>query len=162
MEQIPALIVDNYIELNGETAVGISGNLNGTVIHGNTAAIHADAAKADLLSAGITVGASHFLVFQNKVMGEATSAIRIGGNVQGLSRIANVLKANDITKTEPFAAHVLLDPAAQYNTAVGNSGTVIDGGANNRITGFTPVQGGVGQAVSDAEQSWHDVTESLL
>jgi hypothetical protein len=127
----------------------------------NTAVIHADPAKADLLSGGITVGTSHFVVFQNTVMGEATSGIRIGGNALGLPRINNVLKANNITKMSPFRAHVLLDEAAQHNTIVGDTGTVIDGGADNAITGFRPVRGGVGQAVSDAEQYWHDVIEIL-
>jgi hypothetical protein len=161
MQHIPTLIADNYVELNGETAVGISAALNGTVIQGNTAVIHADAAKVDLLSGGITVGTSHFVVFQNTVMGEASSGIRIGGNALGLPRINNVLKANNITKMSPFRAHVLLDVAAQHNTIVGHTGTVIDGGTDNAITGFMPVQGGVGQAVSDAEQFWHDVTEIL-
>ncbi len=55
----------------------------------------------------------------------------------------------------------MLDIAAASNTIIGNSGTVIDNGHDNNITGFKPVKGGVGEDVSEAEQYWHDVPEAL-
>ena len=41
---------------------------------------------------------------------------------------------------------------------VGNSGSVIDDGVDNMVTGFGPVRGGVGGAVSEAVQRANDLS----
>src|SRR6266568_3462396 len=161
---VPVVITDNYIELNGRNSQGIIGAMNGTSVVGNTVVVHADAAATtDLLSTtgGILVAQSHEVVLRNWIMGEGWNAIRIGGNTFGLSRIDNVAQGNNISGFDAFSSDFLLDIAAASNTIIGNSGTVIDNGHDNNITGFKPVKGGVGEDVSDAEQYWHDVTEAL-
>src|SRR6266702_4998603 len=161
---VPVVITDNYIELNGRNSQGIIGAMNGTSVVGNTVVVHADAAATtDLLSTtgGILVAQSHEVVLRNKIMGEGWNAIRIGGNTFGLSRIDNVAQGNNISGFDAFSSDFLLDIAAASNTIIGNSGTVIDNGHDNNITGFKPVKGGVGEDVSEAEQYWHDVPEAL-
>ncbi len=161
---VPVVITDNYIELNGRNSQGIIGAMNGTSVVGNTVVVHADAAATtDLLSTtgGILVAQSHEVVLRNWIMGEGWNAIRIGGNTFGLSRIDNVAQGNNISGFDAFSSDFLLDIAAASNTIIGNSGTVIDNGHDNNITGFKPVKGGVGEDVSEAEQYWHDVPEAL-
>src|SRR3989442_622266 len=161
---VPGVITDNYIEPNSRNSQGIIGAMNGTSVVGNTVVVHADAAATtDLLSTtgGILVATSHQVVLRNKIMGEGWNAIRIGGNTFGLSRIDNVAQGNNVSGFDAFSSDFLLDVAAAFNTIVGNSGTVIDNGHDNNITGFKSVKGGVGEDVSDAEQYWHDVTELL-
>jgi hypothetical protein len=55
-------------------------------------------------------------------------------------------------------ADVWLEPASHDDTLVGNNGSVIDDGVNNDVTGFGPVKGGVGDAVSQAVQYAGDLT----
>ena len=163
-QHVHLLIADNYIELNGQNSQGIISAMNGSVVEGNTVVVHADpTVTTDLLSTtgGILVGTSHQVVLRNKIMGEGWNAIRIGGNTLGAPRIDNVAIGNNISGFNAFSSDFLLDLAAAFNTIVGDSGTVIDNGEDNKITGFKPVKGGVGQDVSDAEQYWHDVTEVL-
>jgi hypothetical protein len=74
----------------------------------------------------------------------------------------NVGIANNITHFQAFnngfdrCAEVWLEPAS-YNTIVGNSGSVIDDGVNNDITGFGPPKGDVGDAVSQGVQYASDL-----
>ncbi len=164
LHHVPVLISGNYIELNGRTSMCISSAMNGATVEGNTVVVHADptATTGQLsTSGGLLIAASHEVVLRNKIMGEAWNAIRIGGNTVGLSRIDNVSIGNNISGFNAFSSDFLLDIAAAFNTIVGNSGTVIDNGHDNNITGFKPVKGGVGEDVSDAEQYSHDVTELL-
>src|SRR6266568_2036659 len=163
-QHVHLLIADNYIELNGQNSQGIISAMNGSVVEGNTVVVHADpTVTTDLLSTtgGILAATSHQVVLRNKIMGEGWNAIRIGGNTLGAPRIDNVAIGNNISGFNAFSSDFLLDLAAAFNTIVGDSGTVIDNGEDNKITGFKPVKGGVGQDVSDAEQYWHDVTEVL-
>jgi hypothetical protein len=161
---IPTAISDNYVELNGRTSLGISSAMNGAILEGNNVVVHAlSAGTTNQLSTtgGIIAAASHQLIFRNRIMGEGWNAIRIGGNVVGLARIDSVAQANNISGFKAFSSDFLLDGFSAFNTIIGDSGTVVDNGTNNAITGFRPVKGGVGDAVSEAEQYRHDVTEVL-
>lgn len=170
-QHVHLLIADNYIELHGVNSMGIIAAQNGAAVVDNTVVVHADPTQTtDLVSTtgGIMAATSHQVVLRNKIMGEGWNAIRIGGNTLGAPRIDNVAIGNNISGFNAFTSgsdfsgsDFLLDVASASNTVVGNSGTVIDNGKDNKITGFKPVKGGVGQDVSDAEQYWHDVTEVL-
>ena len=134
MQHIPTLIADNYVELNGETSVGISSAFNGAVVQGNSVVIHADPTKAALLSGGVTVATSHQVILNNRIAGKATYAIRIGGNVV-MPRIHNLVQKNKMKPATftAFSSDYLLDVEAAFNTIEGKFGTVIDNGHDNTI-----------------------------
>jgi len=166
---IPVLIEDNTIELgdpgytgsNATSPMGLIDIWNGAFIADNVITLHGHSVsttKRTDTSGGILATASHQVLFHNTVMGEGCNAIRIGGTVDGQERLDNVGKANNVLAFQAFAggyakcADVWLEPASHDNVMVGNSGTVIDDGVNNNVTGFAPVKGGVGVEVSEASQ----------
>jgi hypothetical protein len=172
-ETIPVVIDNNTIEL-GDPAesgaatppMGIVNIWNGAVITNNTITVHGHGASTtDRLSTsgGILATTSHQVLKHNTVSGEGCNAIRIGGTNDGQERFGNVGIANNITHFQALSggfnkcADVWLEPASHDNTIVGNNGSVIDDGVNNDVTGFGPVKGGVGDAVSQAVQYERDL-----
>ena len=173
---IPVLIERNTFELGdasytGSDAtppMGIVDIWNGAVFDHNSISIHGHAVSTTSrlsTSGGFLATSSHQVLMHNTVSGEGCNAIRIGGTVDGQERLDNVALANNITHFDAFTggyakcADVWLEPASHDNTVVGNSGSVIDDGVDNNVTGFAPVKGGVGSAVSEAQQ---DVEEAGL
>jgi hypothetical protein len=168
LETIPVVIDNNTIELGdlSETGpatspMGIVNIWNGALITNNAITVHGHArSTTDRLSTsgGILATTSHQVLKHNTVSGEGCNAIRIGGTSDGQERFDNVGIANNIIHFQPFnggfdkCADVWLEPASHDNTMVGNSGSVIDDGVNNEVTGFGSVMGGVGDAVSQASQ----------
>jgi len=167
-ETIPVVIDYNTIELSDPAEsgaatppMGIVNIWNGAVITNNTITVHGHSASTtDRLSTsgGILATTSHQVLKHNTVSGEGCNAIRVGGTNDGQERFGNVGIANNITHFQAFSggfnkcADVWLEPASHDNTMVGNNGSVIDDGVNNDVTGFGPVKGGVGDAVSQAVQ----------
>ncbi len=159
LPMIPALITGNTIELHGKTALGIANIWNGAVLTENAIILHADAgsttSRADT-SGGILAATSDQILMHNRFAGEACNAIRLGGNTEGLERRYNVAMANHVEGFQPFVggftkcAAYWLEPGEHDDTVVGDAGTAIDDGADNRVTGLRPVKGGVGSAVSGA------------
>jgi hypothetical protein len=167
LQMIPALVTGNSIELNGVTSMGIVNIWNGAVITGNTITVHGDLASTkDRLSTsgGILATTSDQVLMHNRFAGEGCNAIRIGGTADGQERRDNVAIANNITHFQAFVggfgkcADLWLEPGTHDNTVVGNSGGAIDDGVHNKVTGFSPVKGGVGKAVSEAEHDAHDAS----
>lgn len=175
-QMIPVLITNNTIDLGDPNSdptlpvrtppMGIIDIWNGALITGNTITVHADITSTVgrlSTSGGVMATASFQVLTHNTVMGEACNAVRIGGTVDGQERRANVGIANNLTKFQAFTggfnrcADVWLEPASHDNTMVGNSGSVIDDGVDNTVTGLMPVKGGVGVAVSEAEHYANDV-----
>ena len=166
LQMIPALVTGNYIELNGVTSMGIVNIWNDAVITGNVITVHGDLASTkDRLSTsgGILATTSRQVLMHNRFMGEGCNAIRIGGTAEGQERRDNVAIGNNISLFQPFiggfakCADIWLEPASHDNTVVGNNGSAIDDGSHNNITGLRPIEGGVGQAVSEAEHDAHEM-----
>jgi hypothetical protein len=169
VSMIPVLIQDNTIELgdptytgaNATSPMGLIDIWNGAVIADNVITVHGHSVsttKRTDTSGGILATTSHQVLFHNTVGGEGCNAIRIGGTLDGQERLDNVGKANNVLAFQAFTggyvkcADVWLEPASHDNVMVGNSGTVIDDGVDNKVTGFAPVKGGVGAEVSEASQ----------
>lgn len=114
-------------------------------------------------SGEILATTSHQALLHNRIIGEGCNAIRFGGTADGQERRENVAIGNNVSRFHAFeggfakCADYWLEPASQDNTVVGHSGTTIDEGMDNKVTGLTPVPGGVGGEVSDAEQDAHEV-----
>jgi hypothetical protein len=167
---IPVLITDNVIELNGATSMGIVNIWNGAVLTGNRITVHTDINKVvDRLSTsgGILAAGSSQILMHNRIEGEGCNAIRYGGTMDGQERFGSVSKANNVAHFSPFeggfdkCATFWLEPASHDNVVVGDSGSAIDEGINNKVTGLQPVSGGVGQAVSAAVHTAAERTEEL-
>jgi hypothetical protein len=182
LEMIPAVIENNTIELGdpveddptvscGNTApstppIGIINIWNGALLTHNTITVHGHpCATTDRLSTsgGILATTSRQVLTHNKISGDGCNAFRIGGTVDGQERFGNVAIGNNLTHFTAFSGgfnrcvDVWLEPASHDNTVVGNAGTVIDDGVNNKVTGFGPVKGGVGDDVSDAVNYANDL-----
>jgi len=167
---IPVLITDNVIELNGATSMGIVNIWNGAVLTGNRITVHTDIAKVvDRLSTsgGILATASNQILMHNPIEGEGCNAIRYGGTTDGTERFGNVSKANNVSHFAAFeggfekCATYWLEPGSHDNVVVGNSGSAIDEGIKNKVTGLRAVSGGVGQAVSAAVHTAAERMEEL-
>lgn len=99
---------------------------------------------------------------QNKISGSGRIAFWLSGynysqdpDYGGSAIYTNheTIQANNINKFTPNICHFLLDVGTHDNLIVGSGmghNTYIDYGTNNRITGVTPMSGGIGQALSDA------------
>ena len=170
IRMIPVLISDNTIELNGVTSMGIVNIWNGAVMTGNRITVHTDIASVkDRLSTsgGILATTSNQILMHNRIEGEGCNAIRYGGTTDGQERFGNVSKANNVSAFQPFeggfekCATFWLEPASHDNVVVGNSGSAIDDGIDNKVTGLTAIAGGVGQAVSGAVHTAADTIEQL-
>jgi putative cofactor-binding repeat protein len=171
---IPVVIDNNTIEVGDPSETGLATSpmgiiniWNGALITNNTITVHGHSASTtDRLSTsgGILATTSHQALKHNTVSGEGCNAIRIGGTVLGQERVGNVGIANNITHFQAIdtgfanCTDVWLEPASHDNTIVGNSGSVIDDGVDNSVTGFGPVKGGVGGAVSQAVQDVNDLS----
>ncbi len=167
---IPVLITDNAIELNGVTSMGIINIWNGAVLTRNRISVHSDiAAVTDRLSTsgGILATTSNQILMHNRIEGEACNAIRYGGTTDGQERFGNLSKANHVSHFLPFeggfekCATYWLEPGSHDNVVVGDSGSVIDDGVDNKVTGFRAVAGGVGQAVSAAVHTAAERSDEL-
>lgn len=159
LDHIPVRVTNNYIELQGRTSMGIITIWNGAVLQGNTITVHADITRTTNrlnTSGGFLATTSDQVLRHNTIIGEGCNAIRIGGTTDGQERRDNVALANNISHFQAFkggfenCADYWLELASHDNTVVGNSGSAIDHGVDNKITGLDPVAGGVGGAVSDA------------
>lgn len=167
---IPVLIQGNRIELNGVTSMGIINIWNGAILEGNTVVVHADkAATKDRLSTsgGIFATTSRQVLMHNRIIGEGCNAIRIGASMEGGGRFDNVAVGNNISGFSAFVGG--FDECVDYwlasdshdNTVVGNSGTAVDNGTGNKVTGLRSVGGGVGGSVSDAAQAAAQVSQDV-
>jgi len=167
---IPVLIANNHVELNGVTSMGIINIWNGAILEGNTIRVHTDKASTrDRLSSsgGIFATTSRQALLHNRIIGEACNAIRIAATGEGGGRFDNVAIGNNISGFSAFAdgfnecVDYWLASDSRDNTVVGSSGTVIDNGVGNKVTGLRAVSGGVGEAVSDAAQAGAQASQDL-
>jgi hypothetical protein len=101
---------------------------------------------------GIGSSANNNYYGQNKIRGTGSTAINLYTGGLG-SAYKETLQANNINNFTPDICHFFLGPMTHDNLIVGSgmgTNTYYDLGTNNRITGVTPLPGGIGQHIIDA------------
>ncbi len=123
------------IVLNGDTFVSAEVNaVQNSVVENNQVTMH------NSVYGGISIYglASHNYVGHNHILGDGGYALQIVGfDVIGSAAVSNAFVANNTTGFRGSIADVFFDVNAMNNTLIGRSGTVIDLGVGNLITGFT-------------------------
>ena len=127
-------------EADGILAVGNPANpVNNSVIEGNDITMHHS------VFAGISFygDVSHTFVRANKITGNGAFALQVARFPEGGTALSNTFAGNNIAQFEADIADVFLDVTSTKTMINGYSGTVIDLGVENLITGFT--KRGIGQ-----------------
>ena len=101
------------------------------------------------------------LIANNNVAGDGAYALDISPFVGDEVTESTVFRGNNVSHFHSTIADVFLDYVARDTVLVGNSGTVIDNGADNRITGFTPMRGGAGPEIQAAQQQKRELLQTL-
>jgi hypothetical protein len=126
------------IILLGSNSLGFPAPVQNTVVEKNRVTM------VNTLFGGISLyGAvqdSH--VGQNEILGSAAFALPIFGFLPEDKAVSNAYAGNNVSHFQSSIADVFFDQNTEDNTLVGHSGSVIDLGNGNRITGYT--KGGPG------------------
>ena len=101
------------------------------------------------------------LIANNKVAGDGGFAFGILPFFGDEVADGTVYSGNNISRFHATDADVFLDYTAQNTVFVGDSGTVVDLGAGNRITGFTNMAGGAGSSMRAAQQQKRTLLQAL-
>ena len=159
--QAPVYISHNTVICDNQLADGITlAQIEGPVVTQNHVIMH------DVFFGGISVfdQVSNAYVGQNSVEGAGAYALGIEflGFAAPVDRF-NSFVGNNIVSFRSTLADVFLDATAEKTVLVGNSGTVIDLGSNNRITGFTQLGPGsaLGQQIREASQGKRALLQAL-
>jgi len=152
----PILVSDNHVEVHGQEFSGSMGIVvlaGFSHVEGNTIVIN----SATGIGVGVLIRGTNGAVLRNRILGGGVNAIRFDAPA-GLftGAINTVAVGNNISGFAASQADYLFRAGSRGNTVVGNSGTALDLGTNNRATGQAPVKGGVGDDVSDAVGPWSD------
>lgn len=101
-------------------------------------------------------------VGQNRILGDGPFALQVSTEVAGDNAVSNTFAGNNISGFQSTIADVFFDINSMNNVLVGNSGSVIDLGIGNQITGFTKGDGGaaLGQ-LKDAQATMRDTLRWL-
>lgn len=161
------LVTRNEIVVEDPSADGILGfgtegfgfgPLTGAVIVKNDIALRPG-------RAGVAVGgiASDSYIGQNRIVGTALAALVLYDTSQfePNSDVGfNTLVGNNIARVDSSFADVFLDVLTHDTVLKGDSGTVIDLGTNNRVTGFSPGGPGTGQQLREAVKRRNDALKA--
>lgn len=149
-------IVENTITCNGRDQVGILGEgytLQTPAKTWNNLTIFGNAVSIENGRIGLRIAdVYNATVVENKIDGSAMWGLYVGGVDQFLpgNTDFNTFIANQLSRLHASIAQVYFDYDTHSNTLVGFSGSVIDLGMGNRITGKPhSVSGGVGPKVSE-------------
>ena len=105
---------------------------------------------------------SQAYVGQNAIEGRSFSALG-AYNVNDSSDLAfNAYIGNQIATFEPTVAHIVLDSGAHDNVVTGFSGSVLDFGVNNHVTGFNANGVGVGALISEAKRRRNEANQATM
>lgn len=152
----PILVSDNYVEVHGEAFNGSTGIVilaRGSHVERNTIVV----GSATGLGAGMLLRGVGGAVLHNRILGAGVNTIRFDApSATFTGAIDTVAIGNNISGFAASQADYLFRAGSRGNTVVGDSGTVLDLGTDNRATGQGPVAGGVGDDVSDAVGPWSD------
>jgi hypothetical protein len=159
--QAPVYISQNTVICDNPLADGIGvTQIDGPVVTGNHVVMH------DVLYGGIGLydQVSNANVGQNRVEGAGAYALDIyfGGWGAPVDR-CNTFVGNNIAGFHSSLADVFLDTTAEETVLVGDSGTVIDLGSKNRITGFTKLgpDSTLGQQIRKAAERKRELLQTL-
>lgn len=142
-QQAPLIVRDNEIRVEGPEAFGIfafgddafNGPIRNTIIGGNRITLAGGFAGIGLLG-----NASACDVLHNKIGGDGDFSLLLGevpGDDVFEQPHSNLLVGNNIAQFDARVADVLFDFNTFNNELKGYSGTAIDLGTGNRITGAT-------------------------
>lgn len=105
---------------------------------------------------------SQAYVGQNAIEGSGFSALG-AYNVSATSDLAfNTYVGNQIATFDPIMADIFLDVATHDTVVKGFSGTVVDLGTNNRVTGVNAGGPGTGAQVSEATRRRNEAMEATI
>ena len=99
-------------------------------------------------------GVSGAYVGQNRIDGQNAYAIGVWAlEFPEVPMANNVFQGNNVSRFTANVAEYFLDVSTQNTVVLGNSGTVVDLGSGNRITGITRMRDGipVGQVICEAQ-----------
>jgi hypothetical protein len=108
--------------------------------------------------------ASGNYVGQNQILGDGAYALQVAlGFLPEDKAISNTFAGNNIALFQSSVADVFLDVNSMDNVLAGDSGTVMDLGTGNRITGYAKggVGGGLGQDVQAAKRAMMQSLKAL-
>src|SRR5262249_54799563 len=156
-------ITGNFVEAENPQADGIAVGgddslpIAGAVIQKNHVLMHDSLFGAISLYGSVT----DTYVGQNRAKG--TGAFALQAATFGLVQSSNAFIGNNIARFESDLADVFLDFDTEDTVVVGSSGTVIDLGTNNIITGFTKLGPGadLGQQISHAQALRRDLIKTM-
>jgi hypothetical protein len=156
-------ITGNRVEAENPLADGIavfgegSQPIVGAVIEKNEVLMH------DSLFGAISLydSVSDTYVGQNRA--EGTGAFALQASTFGPLQSSNTFIGNNIARFESDIADVFLDFDTEDTVLVGFSGTVIDLGTNNSVTGFTKLGPGahLGQQISAAQAQRRELIKTM-
>lgn len=150
----PILVSDNHVEVHGQAFNGPTG----IVVLAGFSHVESNTVVVDSgIGAGMLIRGEKGAILRNRILGGGVNAIRFdapSGTFTGA--IDTVAVGNNISGFAASQADYLFRVGSHGNTVVGNSGTVLDLGTNNRATGQAPVKGGVGDDVSGVVEAWSD------
>src|SRR5262249_47398229 len=135
-------LADGIILLGGTSILG-PGPVVNAVVEKNRVTMH-DSQFGGISLYGMV---STSYVGQNEILGGGAFALQAVGTSVGFApeehALSNAFVGNNIARFHATVADVFLDFNSESNTLVGNSGSVIDFGIDNRITGYSNMSGGV-------------------
>jgi hypothetical protein len=153
------IVVQNPGASGGILAFGTEefgfGPLNGVTIEKNDIRLQPSEIGEALGTTGVALGGIAFDTYigQNKIEGDALAAFYLYDSFEPTAEIGfTTLVGNNIAHVHSTCADVFLSAVTHDTVLKGNSGTVIDLGTNNSITGFSQGGSGGGQQVSEANK----------
>ena len=146
------VVTDNKLDIENPYADGIildgSGSISGAVVNGNEIDMHGTYYGAVSMFQNV----SNSLIANNRIRGSASFGLDILQYEDGADAGSNTFVGNNLATFSASVADLFLDGSTHDTVFVGRGGTVIDLGANNHVTGLTPMGGAtIGQQVSQAE-----------
>ena len=109
-------------------------------------------------------GVSGAYVGQNRIDGQNAYAIGVWAlEFPEVPMANNVFQGNNVSGFTANVAEYFLDVATQNTVVVGKSGTVVDLGSGNRVTGITRMRDGVpvGQVIRDGQAKRRALAEAV-
>jgi hypothetical protein len=101
------------------------------------------------------------LIANNLVRGDGAFAMQVAAAFGNEQTRAVVFRGNNIADFKSSVANVFLDTITHENVLVGHSGTVVDLGVANRITGFTTTALSIGPELLQAQRRKRELLATL-
>lgn len=165
----PLLISDNTVTCENPLAdgIGLLGEAYWGFIHSGSVIQRNHVTMLGSLWGGITLYGTVLgaYVGQNQIGGDGAFAFLVTFVYPGSDTAeGNTFVGNQISRFRSSVADVFLDELASNTALAGHSGTVIDLGTDNRITGFTKLHPAAhfGQQIRRAQKARHELMKRVL